>query len=140
MGELNQGVDKLDTRLITSGIQNQVRPKVELMAQDTVVVEIAGQAEWKCFRAKGGNWVAVCDPLHLTVQSETWANLVEDIAHTMNDMFVDLLKSNELEQFLRDRGWQPVGRPLGALKPANVWFDLPFVPRPADRDTQVALR
>lgn len=102
------------------------------------VVKIKGNTEWKCLRAKGGDWVAICDPLGLTIQSETWATLMDDIAHTLNAMFSDLLKSGELASFLRDRGWRPVGRI--PTKPGDIWFDFPFVPRPADPDTQVALR
>jgi len=102
------------------------------------VVKIEGKAVWKCFRAKGGNWVAICNPLGLTIQSETWADLIEDIIHTLNAMFRDLLKSQELEQFLRDLGWRPVGRIPS--KPANVFFDFPFDLRQVHRDTQVALR
>ncbi len=105
---------------------------------DQRIVKIIGKVVWKCFRAKGGNWVAICDPLALTIQSDTWANLTEDIAQALNALFGDLLKSRELEQFLSDRGWRVEGR-LPA-KPAGVWFDLPFVPTPVNRDTQVALR
>jgi hypothetical protein len=102
------------------------------------VVKIEGKAVWKCFRAKGGNWVAICDPLGLTIQSETWADLIEDIVHALNAMFRDLLKSQELERFLRDLGWRPVGRIPS--KPTNVFFDFPFDLRQVHRDTQVALR
>lgn len=103
-----------------------------------VVVKIDGKTDWKCFRAKGGHWVAVCDPLGLTIQSGgTWANLMEDIAHTLNAMFVDLLKSRDLEKFLSDRGWRPVGRIPS--KPTDVWFDVPFFPRPSARGAQVAV-
>ena len=102
-----------------------------------VVVKIEGKTEWKCLRAKGGNWVAICDPLQLTIQSATWATLMEDIAQTLNAIFVDLLRANELEPFLRDRGWKSLGQI--PVKRANVWFDVPFIPRPATRDRQVAI-
>ena len=103
-----------------------------------IVVKINAAVDWTGSRGKGGNWVAVCDPLGLTVQSETWATLMEDIAQTMNAMFNDLLESQELAQFLRARGWKPVGRIPS--KPAEaIWFDVPFASRPADRDTPVAV-
>lgn len=101
------------------------------------IVKIEGKTDWTCFRAKGGHWVAVCDPLGLTVQSDTWATLMEDIGQTLNAMFRDLLKSHELGPFLRNLGWRPVGR-LPA-RPADVWFDVPFIPQRADRDPQVAV-
>jgi len=101
------------------------------------VVRMESKIEWKCFRARGGNWVAICDPLGLTIQSAAWATLMEDIAQTLNSMFRDLLKSGELVQFLRDRGWQPIGRI--PLKPSNVRFDIPFTTSITDRDRQIAL-
>jgi hypothetical protein len=107
------------------------------MASQKIVVKIEGKSEWRCLRAKGGNWVAVCEPLQLTIQSETWATLMEDIGFTLNDLFLDLLKSNELERFLSDRGWRPVGEI--PAKSANVWFDLPFVTKRSSRDSNVAV-
>lgn len=102
------------------------------------VVQVQGNIEWRCFRARGGNWVAVCDPLALTVQSETYAALMEDIAETINAMLHDLVASSELDRFLRERGWRPTG-PIPP-QPEGVWFDVPFVTRTADRDREAVLR
>jgi hypothetical protein len=74
-----------------------------------------------------GVWVAACDPLKLTVQSDTWAELMEDIGLTLNAMMCDLLQTNELDRFLRDRGWRLVEAVPD--NPANVRFDLPFIPQ-----------
>ena len=101
------------------------------------IVKIESKIKWNCSRAKGGNWVADCNPLGLTIQSETWVTLMDDIAHTLNAMFRDLLKSQELSRFLRDRGWRSIGRMPS--KPTNVWFDVPFLTTPANRDPQIAL-
>ena len=103
-----------------------------------VKVEVKGNTEWRCFRARGGSWVAVCDPLGLTIQGETWAAMTESIAETLNAMLTDLITSKELERFLRDRGWQITG-PLPS-PPADLWFDVPFTTRTADRDSEAALR
>jgi hypothetical protein len=101
------------------------------------IVKIEGKVEWKCFRAKGGNWVAICDPLSLTIQSETWATLMDDIAQTLNSILRDLMESQELHKFFQERGWRPMG-PIPS-RSADVSFDIPFIPRIADRDFQVAL-
>jgi hypothetical protein len=92
----------------------------------------------EAFRGRGGNWVGVCDPLALTVQSDTWAHLMGDIAETLNAMFTDLLQSGELEQFLRDRGCGSSG-PI-PLRKRDVWFDVPFSAEASDRDPALALR
>jgi len=34
---------------------------------------------WKRIKTRHGNWVGICDELKLTVQSETYAELLEDI-------------------------------------------------------------
>lgn len=102
------------------------------------IVKIEANVQWKFFRAKGGNWVAICDPLALTVQSETWAALMEDIAETLNAMMKDLMETSELNRFLQDRGWRPVDRIPS--KPDDVWFDIPIsIIQAANRDSQVSL-
>lgn len=70
-------------------------------------VELQANLQWAVLQGKGGNWVAVCDPLGLTVQGETWAELMEDIGHTLDALLKDLLSTNELNRFLSDHGWEP---------------------------------
>ena len=97
-----------------------------------LVARIAGMQanlQWTVQQGKGGNWIAVCEPLKLTVQSETFGELMEDIADTLDGVLKDLLASNELERFLQEHGWQIAGAmPVFALRPENVRFDVPFVP------------
>ena len=50
------------------------------------VLHINGNVQWRCLRAKGGNWVAECEPLKLTLQAETWGEMMEDIAYTLDAM------------------------------------------------------
>lgn len=90
------------------------------------IIRIEGKVRWQTHRAKGGNWVGVCNPLKLTIQSDTWANLMEDIAFTMDAILKDLLSTNEFDKFLRDRGWKLLG-PI-PVRRVNIRFDLPFYP------------
>ena len=64
------------------------------------VMRIDTQIPWRIDRAEGERWVGICDPLDLTVESETWAELMEDIALTLDAMLRDLLANNELESIL----------------------------------------
>ena len=89
-------------------------------------VRVDANVRWQILRGQGSNWVGVCEPLKLTVQGETWAELMEDIALTLNALLNDLLASDELDRFLRDRGWTLMG-PLPA-RPDGVRFDVPFLP------------
>ncbi len=91
------------------------------------VVRINAQLQWTIRQGSGGAWVGICDPLKLTVQSDTWAELMEDIGLTLDAVLKDLLVSNELPRFLRDRGWQLMGSMpthLGEVR----FFDVPFYP------------
>ena len=90
------------------------------------LIRVESNLKWDIVQGKGGAWVGICEPLKLTVQGETWAELMEDIGLTLNAVLVDLLAANELPAFLRDRGW----RLLTALPPRSeeVRFDVPFFP------------
>ena len=90
------------------------------------VVHIETEIPWRIDRADGEHWVGVCDPLGLTVESESWAELMEDIALTLDAMLNDLLSSNELDHFLQARGWTAHG-PTGD-DAESVRFDVPFIP------------
>lgn len=94
-----------------------------------MLVRVETLLEWKVLQGKGGNWVAVCNPLKLTVQGETWAELMEDIGHTLNAVLTDLLSTNELPRFLQDHGWQIAGGVVPQpARSEDVRFDVPFIP------------
>lgn len=90
------------------------------------VMHIDAEIPWRIDRADGERWVGICDPLGLTVESETWSELMEDIALTLDAMLNDLLSSNELDQFLRERGWTAHGPTRAGAE--SVRFDVPFIP------------
>lgn len=92
------------------------------------LVRINANLQWRFKIGKGGNYVAVCDPLRITLQAETWAELMEDTAEVLNTIFLDLLNSNELDRFLSDHGWALMGRVPD--QPENIRFDVPFFFQP----------
>jgi len=98
-----------------------------MSSTDLVRIDIKANLPWGCFRTKCGNWVGVCEPLNLTVQSETWAELMEDIGDTLDALLQDMLSTNELDKFLRDHGWEAVGQ-IPAESDGAVRFDIPFIP------------
>lgn len=89
------------------------------------LVRIKGQLQWECFNTKSGYWIGVCEPLKLTLEAETYVDLMEDIGHALDAMLQDLLGSNELERFLRDHGWVVDGAIPSHADPA-IRFDVPF--------------
>ena len=74
--------------------------------------------------ADTGYWIAVCDPLRQTVSGETWAELNESIADTIDLIFRELLETNQLRPFLREHGWSLQQRL--PERPRNVRFDVPW--------------
>jgi len=90
------------------------------------LIRVQANIQWNITAAQHGAWIGICEPLKLTVQADTWADLMEDIGLTLNAVMHDLLKSDELPKFLRDKGWQLVG-PMPS-SPEDVRFDVPFFP------------
>ena len=90
------------------------------------VVRVDGKVKCMIKQGKAGNWIGVCEPLKLTFQSDTWANLMEDIAFTLDAILKDLLSSNELNKFLKEQGWTLVGSIPHSR--TDMRFDLPFIP------------
>ena len=90
------------------------------------LVRIEANVPWQIASTKSGYWIGVCEPLKLTVQSEAFSDLMEDIGITLDAILKDLLASNELPQFLKDRGWQL----MSAIpdRSDDVRFDVPFIP------------
>ncbi|MFI5089163.1 MAG: hypothetical protein ACHP7P_03795 [Terriglobales bacterium] len=104
------------------------------MATTLIRVQTAGQVPWNCYPAAGGNWVGVCEPFKLTLQAETWANLMEDIGLALNALMLDLVESKELEPFLREHGWKLSARVPNHIE--DVRFDVPFSPVMAAHGSQ----
>jgi hypothetical protein len=92
--------------------------------QTTILVD--ANILWQVFRSKNENWLGICEPLKLTIQSDTYADLMEDIGLALDGLLKEMLATNELNSFLRDRGWQLVGAFPNPQQ--HVRFDVPFVP------------
>lgn len=100
----------------------------------TVVEMIRIQArhaiEWKVFRGSSGPYVADCSSLRLTVQSETWRDLMSDIENVMQCLIEDLVSEDNLDAFAQEHGWEVEREPLQVPEPSKVspWFDIPYTP------------
>ena len=94
------------------------------------VVQLNGKLPWQCFRSNTGSWIAVCDLLKVTIEAETWTLLMEGIGESINTIFKDLFESDQLNRFLREHRWKPVGALPSS--PGNICFDIPFLPRIID--------
>jgi hypothetical protein len=97
------------------------------MAQ-RLIVRVNGNVQWHWRVAAGGNYVAVCDALKLTLQSKTWSELVEDMNITLDALISDLMESNEWDSFMREHGWNLVN--AMPVQHKNVQFEVPFSIQP----------
>jgi hypothetical protein len=92
------------------------------------LVRINGQVPWRCFPAQSGDWIGICDPLKLTLQAESWNELVDEMAISLNAFLRELFTTHEFDRFMRENGWTVIG-PIPTQEQAeNIRFDLPFVP------------
>ena len=104
---------------------------------DKIVIET--QLLWKYAQNRqSGNWVAVCEELHMAVEGDSFRDLVETINESTDHVFSDLLSTGRLETFLRAHGWTLVSEIPSRTR--NPRFDIPFDTRRVnERDLEAAL-
>jgi hypothetical protein len=87
-------------------------------------VQIEGPLKWRYDRSGEGPFVAVCDDLNITLESDSWSELLEDMAVAIDAILKDVLATSELDRFLREHGWTLAGPLPNRL--AEVQFEVPF--------------
>jgi len=89
------------------------------------IIEVNAQVQWVYFQDKTGNqWIATCPPLRLTIEADTHTELREKISDAMNLLMRTMLRSGELDGFLRERGWSR--RQNDIDEKCEVFFDVPI--------------
>lgn len=104
-----------------------------------VILEVQAKLRWVFFRdAESKNWIAVCDPLQVTVEAGTHSDLVAQIECGIDLLFRDLMNRGRLESFLHHRGWSISGEMNRSG--GDVHFDVPIelISESSRRDTQRA--
>ncbi len=104
------------------------------------VINIEGDLEWKyCQDPESENWVAVCDPLKLTVEADTLPELYESMSEAVDSLLNEMLSTGDLERFLKEHGWSAGPIPTGEDR--DVQFDVPLnTRRVASHDLSQTLR
>ena len=98
-----------------------------------MTIRVEANIAFRAYQNRDGIWTAVCDPLGLTVEGESWSEIWQSIDESLNIMFRDLLKQRELPSFLRARGWTMI-RPQPVKPTSRVRFDVPFRVTPVAPD------
>lgn len=90
-----------------------------------MIVRVDANILWQV-SANRYSWVATCEPLKLTVEANTYGELMESISETLDAVLSELMKSSELPLFLKTHGWT-LATPL-PTQLEDVRFDVPFIP------------
>jgi predicted RNase H-like HicB family nuclease len=88
-------------------------------------VQIEANVVWRSFKSPtSSRYVAVCDELNLCLEGESEDELKSLIPEAMHLLMIDLLEDNEIDAYLRAKGWQATNLPQ--RRSDNVEFDVPF--------------
>lgn len=82
--------------------------------------------QWVTLPARDGGWIGVCEPLKITVQGETFGELLQNANGVLNDLLVDLMEDGELDRFLHDHGWRPISPVPHGVDAHDIQFEVPF--------------
>jgi hypothetical protein len=92
----------------------------------TVRVEVKGQVPWIVTQGSSSkNWIAVCDPMNLALEANSLDELYSVINEGVHLLFLDLVRDNELNEYLSERGWQAHGMPQGPVN-EDINFQVPW--------------
>jgi predicted RNase H-like HicB family nuclease len=93
----------------------------------TTTIHIQGNAQWRMGKdPETGRYLAVCPSLNLNAMGDTFGELMQCAAEAIALLMVDLYEDDELEKFLFDRGYRPVGALPPRVDGMTPKFDVPF--------------
>lgn len=103
------------------------------------VIHIEANLPWNyTVDRKSNHWVAVCEPLKLTIEAENPEEFLETIREAMDGFFKELLSTGDLDRFLGDHGWRRLTRIPQSRR--GLYFDVPLsTHRVKERDLHEAI-
>jgi hypothetical protein len=103
-----------------------------------LLVRIEGNVPWMWRKASGGNYVAICEPLKITLQARSYCELMEDISNSLDALLKELVETHDFDRFMQDQGWH-LAAPLPP-RPKDMRFDVPFSIMPVAAGTNGSQR
>ena len=91
----------------------------------TITIEVESTLHWTAVHTESGVWVAECEALGLTMEGDSLDDLHGVIGEACGTLFADLIEDDELDEFLRSRGWRASGLP-DAPAGQEVEFEVPW--------------
>ena len=111
------------------------------MPAAVVTIQIQGQIQWSVSQSAEGRYVAVCEPMGIAMEGATLDDLVANINESIQLVMNDLLRSGELDDFLRAQGWRTAATVKRSHTGGPVSFDVPIhLVMQAQRDSARAIR
>lgn len=100
------------------------------------IVTIKANVEWHAKRSPTSDrWIGNCHALNLSMEADTLDELHSLIPETIHLLMTDLFAEDELDQYLRAKGWHAVNMPTRT--DGDVEFDVPwFLVAEGTRDSQ----
>ena len=90
-----------------------------------VIVRVQGLVQWQHWQSgRSGRWIAVCEPLNLVLQGESKEELYSLIPEAVDLLMRDLVRENEIDAFLRERGWS--ASVPAEVSPQEITFQVPW--------------
>jgi len=90
-----------------------------------IPIKIEVNLAWNVTRTRSGMLVGSCEPLGLVSEGKDEFDLSQNIQESLQLVMNELLRSGELDGFLRSHGWRASALPVGPTK-ARVPFEVPF--------------
>ena len=90
------------------------------------VVEIQANVAWQVFKAASGRWLAMCEDLNLTLEADSEEELHSLIPEALALLMSDLLGDDELDAYLRSKGWSATGGLHAVGHADDVTINLPW--------------
>ena len=90
-----------------------------------ITIKVESRLQWTAVHTASGVWVAECEPLGITMEGDSLDELHSVIGEACGELLADLFQDNELDEFLRTRGWSATNLPDGPAG-EDVEFEVPW--------------
>ena len=91
------------------------------------VIQIQANLAWRVESgSQVGSLVAFCDPLGICTEADSVEELHSMIPEAIHLLLVDLVRENEFDAFLSERGWTANHLPAPQDAGADPEFDIPW--------------
>ena len=93
---------------------------------DPIQIALQANIQWRATQSPTSKrWIGICDPMNLSMEADSLDELHSIVGETLQFVLADLLHDNELDAYLRERGWQVIGQQPIATN-AKVHFQVPW--------------